>query len=364
MDSPTRPAYVYTFDLTTNALRSELMRVPGGCDAPSGPPLVCRHSTLPTMGEDTAQGLSIHEVRLPRRDFVYFLERNSHTGSGAPRSRRQKERKRETRRAKKVVRAVELLARRLEAEMSAVTDTFSSPSLLGNQEGGDLGSVEGEGLKRDGEAEFCICGASNLADGGADADGSSKDSGARRTSCGDASSDIDMLWAHREVALLIKDVGDCMDALDLGFHSQGPPSAVNAEANGCAAASRTTRHEITTPGPFPIREVPTSQVHPVSEVEPVPEDYDDKAVLEVQAADVEREPDRTALPQAGSLKIDANAVLALNVPELSGGNKSRCGQRTRRSRTATRVTSGRIRTDPRTRAGRKARVQALGTSAT
>ncbi|KAI0646456.1 hypothetical protein C8Q79DRAFT_1010083 [Trametes meyenii] len=353
MDSPTRPAFVYTFDATTKALRSALMRIPGGCDEShtpaSQPLLLCPHfSTLPALGEDM-RGLSVQEVRLARRDFVYFLERKTHGAAESPRHKR--ERKRETRQAKKVVREVELLARRLEAEMSDITNA-GLPDPPEIPEGRDLEGVEGEELKRDEVNEFCICGALNHADGSAIADDTKG-----RTSTRDASCDIDMLWAHREVALLIKDMGDCMDALDISSDAREPYSATNVGAYGLSTIPHTpyiVRHGRHISDPFALWEVPASHFQLMSEVEVVPEDHDDKAVLKIKAADVEREPDRfVTVPRAGTWTVNANVVL--NTPEPSSAHKPRRNQR--RSRTSVRAIPGR------TRAGRKARAQALGTSA-
>ncbi|KAI0629868.1 hypothetical protein C8Q77DRAFT_1075821 [Trametes polyzona] len=128
--TPTYPtAYVYSLDPHSGALTATLMRVPGG-RAPSSPlsslPFASPDRVLPTLGKDT-QGL-IEEVLLRRGEVVYFLtpkagaattetDRGAESGSekenGAPTGGVA----RAVRRAMRQVREVELLARRLEAEM-------------------------------------------------------------------------------------------------------------------------------------------------------------------------------------------------------------------------------------------------------
>ncbi|OJT12074.1 hypothetical protein TRAPUB_9841, partial [Trametes pubescens] len=117
-------AYVYTFDAATGALSSELMRVPGGrCDKSAA--AMDTDRVLRTLGKDT-QGL-VDEVLLPRGEFVYFVERKAALGAAMNESESEKEnegaaagRSRAVRKAMREVREVELMARRLEAEMMAM----------------------------------------------------------------------------------------------------------------------------------------------------------------------------------------------------------------------------------------------------
>ncbi|EIW59619.1 uncharacterized protein TRAVEDRAFT_46924 [Trametes versicolor FP-101664 SS1] len=113
-------AYVYTFDSATGALSSELMRVPGGrCDK------MDTGRVLRTVGKDT-EGL-VDEVLLPRGEFVYFVERKAAQGAVVSESEKENEgaatgRSRAVRKAMREVREVELMARKLEAEMMAMDE--------------------------------------------------------------------------------------------------------------------------------------------------------------------------------------------------------------------------------------------------
>ncbi|EIW59614.1 uncharacterized protein TRAVEDRAFT_46918 [Trametes versicolor FP-101664 SS1] len=109
-------AYVYTFDSATGALSSELMRVPGGrCDKDTD-------RVLRTVGRDT-QGL-VDEVLLPRGEFVYFVERKAAVASESEKENEGAAtgRSRAVRKAMREVREVELMARKLEAELMAMDE--------------------------------------------------------------------------------------------------------------------------------------------------------------------------------------------------------------------------------------------------
>lgn len=130
-------AYVYTFDSATGALSSELMRVPGGrCDKDTD-------RVLRTVGKDT-QGL-VDEVLLPRGEFVYFVERKAAVVSESEKENEGAAtgRSRAVRKAMREVREVELMARKLEAEMMAMEEE-SECAMMGKR-----GVVEVESADED-----------------------------------------------------------------------------------------------------------------------------------------------------------------------------------------------------------------------